>query len=233
MEKTTQQKSGLKSRKGQIMMIIALGSICGLFEVVLGGALTAANFPWRSGLLAGLGLGVIAFAYAILRKPLMAIWIASVAILVKQLAVPVLGRTFMCNTNSCLAVGLEYAALAGVAAFTIKKMQSNGNLRFLTGGAGAFIGSIAFLWIGMKVAPCNYLLTFNQAGGFVSYLYKESLNWTIFSAALFPLGWLIGVKAEASLNRLFENRPRLIYAGASALTAMCWAASAIAIASGM
>jgi hypothetical protein len=197
METTTQQKSGLKSKKGLIIMIIALGSICGLFEVVLGGALTAASFPWRSGLLTGLGLGVVAFAYAIYRKPLMAIGIASVAILVKQLAVPVLGRTFMCNTNSCLAVGLEYLALAGVAVFTMKKMQSSGGLRFLTGGAGALVGSIAFLWIGMRVAPCNYLMSFNQAGGFVSFLYKESLNWTIFSAALFPLGWLIGVKSEA------------------------------------
>jgi hypothetical protein len=233
MKMTAEQKSGLHSRKGQIIMILALGSICGLIEVVLSGALRTADFPWRAGLLTGLGLGIIAFAYAIYRKPIIALGIGFVAVLVKQLAVPVLGQTFVCNANSCLAVGLEYSALAAVALFTMKKMQNNGGLRFLTGGAGAFIGSIGFLLIGMHVAPCNYLLSFNQAGGFVSYLYKESLNWTLFSAALFPLGWLVGVKYEASLARLFENKPRVIYAGASVISVVCWAVSAIAIAGGM
>jgi len=230
---TKSHGSGLHSRKGRFMAILALGSICGLIEVTLSGALRAADFPWRTGVLVGLGFGIVAFALAIYRKPLMALWIALVAILVKQLAVPVLGAPIACKANTCLAVGLEYAALAGIAALAWTAMQGHGGLRAIVGGAGAAVGSVAFLLIGVHVAPCAYLLSFNQAGGFAAYLYRESLNWALFSAVLFPVGWAAGVKSEAALSRLFESQPRLVYAGASSLAAVCWVASAIAMASGM
>lgn len=230
---STNQKSGLHSRKGQIILLLALGSLCGLIEVVLNGALRAGNFPWRAAALTGLGMGILAFIFAIYRKPVMALGVALVAVLVKQLAIPVLNQTFVCDANSCLAIGLEYSALAAVSIFTMKKMQTQTSLRFLTGGTGAFIGSIAFYLIGMHVAPCNYLLSFNSATGFVSYLYRESLSWTLFSAVLFPIGWFIGVKSETALTGLFESKPQFIYVGASALTITCWAISAFAIAGGM
>ena len=233
MDKQLEQNSGLTGRTGRIMMIIALGSLCGLLEVVLGGFLGQAKFPYKSGLLVGLGFGIIAFGFAIYKKPLIAFWMAIVAALCKLMVVPVLGLSVMCKMNSCLAVMLEYTALAGVAAFTMKKMQAKGGYRFLTAGSGALVGSIAFLLIGMHVAPCDYLLGFNQAGGFVSYLYKESLNWVIFAAVLFPLGWMIGERSSDKLAALFQNKPRFAYATASAIAAISWAVCAIAIAGGI
>lgn len=233
MKMSTQQKSGLHSLKGQIILLLVLGSLCGLIEVVLSGALRSINFSWRAGLLTGLGIGILAFIFAIYRRPVLALGVALVAVLVKQLAVPVLNQAFVCDANACLAVDLEYSALAAVSFFALKKSQINKGLLILIGGAGAFIGSIAFYLIGMHVAPCNYLLSFNSATGFVSFLYRESLNWTLFSAVLFPIGWFIGVKSETALSRLFENKPRFIYAGAAALTITCWVISAIAIAGGM
>jgi hypothetical protein len=230
---TKQLVRGLRGLKGQIMVIIALGSLCGLIEVVLSGTLRAVNFPWRAAVLVGLGIGIIAFMFAIYRKPIMALGVAFVAVMVKQLAVPLLNEAFVCDANSCLAVGIEYSAVAVVSIFTMKRMNDKVGFRLLTGGAGAFIGSIAFYLIGMHVAPCNYLLSFNSASGFISYLYRESLSWTIFSTVLFPIGWYIGIKSESALSRLFESKPRVIYAGASVLTIICWAISAIAIAQGM
>jgi hypothetical protein len=232
MDNQPKQNSGLTGKTSRIMLVIALGSLCGLIEVVLGGLLAQAKFPYKSGLLAGLGFGIIAFAYAIYKKPLMAFWIGIVAVLCKQLVVPVLGLSVMCKMNSCLAVVLEYTALAGVAAITMKRMKTKGGYRLLTGGSGALIGSVAFLFIGMHVAPCEYLLGFNQAGGFVSFLYKESLSWVVFSSVLFPIGWVIGEKQANRLALLYQNKPRLAYAGVSAIAAICWAICAIAIAGG-
>ncbi len=230
---TTQGESRLHRRTGQLIMIIALGSICGLIEVVLSGALRATDFPWRVGVLIGLGFGIVGFALAIHRQPVMALWIALVAVLVKQMTVPLLGVSIMCKANSCLAVGIEYAALAGVSALTMRKMAARGPWRSLTGGAAALIASLAFLWIGRHVAPCTYLLSFGQTGGFVSYLHQESLNWVVFSAVLFPIGWSAGTRSEAALVRRFEETPRVAYAGAFSLTVLCWTASALAIAGGM
>jgi hypothetical protein len=233
MNSQLDQLNNLSGKKAMIVAVIVLGSLAGFIEIVLSGFLKWANFPWTSGLLVGLGLGIIAFAYAIFKKPLMAIGIGLVAVLCRQMAIPILGLSEICKMNSCVAVLLEYSALAAIASITMKKMESGRNWRVLTGASAAVVGSLAFYYIGMRVAPCNYLLSFNSGAGFLSYLYKESLNWTILSAALVPLGWFLGEKLTARVSSLSTAKPRKFYAGAYGVALACWVICAIAIASGI
>ncbi len=61
MNNLESKNEGLNSTKGRIIAIIVLGSLCGFIEVILGGLLRKAGFPVTSGLLTGLGFGIIAF----------------------------------------------------------------------------------------------------------------------------------------------------------------------------
>jgi len=220
-------------KKKFFVMALVLGSVCGLMEVVFGGLLHHGFFQqFRSAILTGVGLGIIGFALAILGKPVIAVLIGIVAVLSKQMVVPVLGVSVMCKMNSCLAVMLEYGGFFAVAAITMNKMKKNAVLRPLTAGAGVLAGSIAYYFIGMRVAPCAYMLSFNRAGGFVSFMAAEGLIWAAFSAVLFPLGWLAGEKYREGVFAL-SQRPRLFYAGASAIVIFCWIVSAAAISLGI
>ncbi len=221
------------SKKNFLISVLILGSLCGLLEVVLGGLLRQFNFPYRAGLLTGLGFGVIAVGLAIFKKPTMAIWIGLVAVLCRQLIIPILHVSIMCKANSCLAIMLEYSALAGIAAIFLWGKKGNAGRRILTGGGAAFVASIAFYLIGMQVAPCRYLLSFQGAGGLAAFLWKEGLSWMIFSAVLFPLGWQVGEKITEKTFILLARRPRLYYSAATVITVFCWVACALAISGGI
>ncbi len=93
----------LANRQGLIHLLIwilVFGSLWGLSEVALGGGLRAANFPYRSGLLTGVGMAVMGIALASSRKPLIPIGVGMVAALVTLLVVPILHVSVMCKANS-------------------------------------------------------------------------------------------------------------------------------------
>jgi hypothetical protein len=163
----------------------------------------------------------------------MGILIGIVAVLCKQLVVPILHVSVMCKMNSCLAVLLEYGAITGIAAVAINKMRGNVSIRILTGGAAALVGAIAFHFVGMRVAPCNDLLAFNRPGGLYSFLFKEGLSWIIFSAILFPIGWLTGEKLATKIFYVFEQRPQMSYRGAALTAILCWIVCAVSISLGL
>ena len=223
---------GKTSRTTLILAVVVLGSLCGLVEVVGGGLLKQWEFPFRSGLLVGLGFGVIAFGLAIFKKPVIALFIGLFAVLSKQLAVVALHMPLMCMANSNLAVLIEYGMLAGVATIMMGGMKSNLRSRILAGGSAAALGSIAFYFIGMHAAPCAYLLSFNSAGGFVSYLAKESLSWTVAAAVFFPIGWTVGQRFSERTLAFLSVRPNYFYVGSVLLTAICWVSSTYAMSIG-
>ena len=215
--------------KGLFLAMLALGSMCGLVEVVAGNALHQTGIHF-SGLLVGLGCVLIGIGLAIYRKPWMILGMGLVACMCKQLVVPVLGMAFACKANSCLAVLLEYGSLAGISALTLNSMRKNTGARILTAGSGIFLGSVIYYFAGMRVSPCPYMLSFNAAGGFINFVTKEGLVWAAFSAALFPLGWSIAEQVSKKTAVMFEQKPRLFYLGTALTTAVCLIACIISIA---
>jgi hypothetical protein len=226
--------SGQKTNtKNLILAIIVLGSICGLVEVVISGLLKQVDFVYRSALLVGLGFMVIGFGLAIFKKPAMAFFLALITIMSKNLAVVMLHLPALCMANSSLAVLLEYGALGGIAAFSMGGLAKSTKARIAVGGGAAASSAIAFYFVGMHVAPCNYLLSFNTSAGFFSYLIAEALPWTIAAVVLFPLGWLVGEKLADRTLAMLEARPSLYYVGSVVTTAVCWALCAVAISNGL
>jgi hypothetical protein len=229
------EQNDSKSAQGNTdlwLVVLALGSVAGLIEVVAGGLLRDLKFPFTSGLLTGLGFAIIGIGFAIFKKPILGIIIGLVAILCKLLIVPIMHVSVMCSANSCLAVLLEYGALSGIAATMGSKMQGKVYRRILAGGSAALISSIAFYFIGMRLAPCNYLMTFREAGVF-SFVSKEGSSWIISSVILFPLGWLVGQRMSDKMVLQLMLKPRLIHGGAALIVILCWTISAIGISQGL
>lgn len=212
------------------LMILILGSLWGLFEVVLGGAMRQAKVPYASAALVGLGLGTMGIGLALVRRPASLLGIPVVAVLCKQLVVPILHVSVLCKANSCLAVLLEGAALVGAVALL---GRGRGDLqRMAVGAAAGFAGAGLFWAVGRHVAPCAYLLSFNSPAGLLRFLVVEGLLWAAFSAILFPLGYRAGELVGSYLPAA-RTRPALFYGIAAVVIAGCWVASALAIAAGL
>ena len=207
--------------------ILMFGSIWGLSEVALGGGLQAANFPYRAGLLTGIGMAIMGIALVIYKKPAMLIGIGLVTVLVKLLAVPILHISVMCKANSCIAVFTEAIALSLLAFLLLREMGKNIYMRMGSGALAAIAASVCFYFVGMQVAPCQYLLSFTPGG----FIVTEGLIWAAFSAILLPLGYLVGEKL-ASINSPVLTRRPIYYAASVSTVLFCWGVSALAIAAG-
>jgi hypothetical protein len=212
--------------------ILVLGSLWGFSEVVLSGLMKAAGLPYAAGILTGIGIGLMAIAVAMFRKPLMLVGIAVVAILCKQLVVPILHVSVLCKANSCLAVLLDGLTLAGTVAITGRKLRTRSLARIVTGASTALLAAGAFHFSGIRLAPCPYLLSFNRPGGLLAFLAVEGVPWAVFSAPLFPVGYRVGEWLENTVLAMRTRQPLLYYAANVALVGSCWLASAAAIAAG-
>jgi len=211
-----------------IMGVLVFGSIWGLSEVALSGGLRAANFPYASGLLTAIGMALMGMALVILKKPAMLIGIGLVAVSVKLLVVPILHVSVMCKANSCIGVLTEAVALSLIAFLLLTEKGKNIYARMGSGALAAITASIGFYFIGMQVAPCQYLLSFSPAG----FIVTEGLIWAAFSAISLPLGYLAGEKLAAITPAVLTRQP-VYYAISTSTVLLCWGASALAIMAGL
>lgn len=217
----------------RLIAVLVLGSLWGFAEVVLGGLMKVAGVPYRSGILTGLGVGMMAIAVGAFRKPVLTAGIALVAACCKQLVVPILHVSFMCKANSCLAVILDGVALLGVTALAGRWLDTGYPARVASGASAALLAAVSFYFAGMRLAPCNYLLSFNRPGGLVAFLGAEGLIWMIFSAIFFPIGYVAGKRAGNAIPAWRVSKPFLYYTLNAVIVVFSWLASAVAIAAGI
>jgi hypothetical protein len=226
------REEGAPSARSLAVAVLALGSLWGLAEVVLNDAVRAAELPFRAGILTGFGMLAMGLLLGFGRKPLAILGVPAAAVLVKQLVVPILGASVLCKANSCLAVLLEGAALAGAAALAARWMSRSAAARAGAGAGAGLLSAVPFYFVGLALAPCAYLASFDRAGGFAAFMVQEGLVWAAFSAVLFPVGFALGARVRAPLAALESRRP-LAYAGAAvAVAACCWITAAAAIYAG-
>ncbi len=215
-----------------VLAILVFGSMWGLIEVVGGGLLIKLNSPTKAVFLTGLGLGTMAIALAVYRRTWILLIAPLIAMAVKQLVVPVLGLPVTCMANGSLAVMLEGLSFGGAAYLLSRPIKKSFAGRATAGFAGAFVGGTAFWAIGMHIAPCAYLMSFNSTAGFFRFMAQESLLWAAFSALTVPVGYAIGERIRDRVGSFAEARPSLYYIGLAVAIVLCWGFSAFAISKG-
>ena len=215
-----------------LTIVLVTGSLWGFTEVVLDSAVRTAGLPFRSGILTGIGIGLLAVALGALRRPATLVLLPLIAILVKQLVVPILHVSVMCAANSCLAVMMGGLAVSGVVYAVGRRLDRNRLVQAASGASGALLAAGAFYFAGMRLAPCKYLLSFNSPAGFVRFMLVEGLVWAAVSAALFPVGYRVGSQVRDTVLAQ-KQRSWLYYAASAAVVVGSWAASAVVIAAGL
>ena len=229
---TNQSVKDAKQTVDLWIAITVLGSLWGLAEVVLGGAIKAAGIPCASAILVGVGMGIMGIAIGAFRKPLMLAGVALFAVLCKQLVVPIMHVSVMCKANSCLAVALEALALAGAVTLATHRLETGDLAKTATGLSSGLLAAAAFHFAGMRLAPCQYLLSFSRPGGFAAFMLAEGILWGAFSGILFPVGHAAGRRLARTVLALRTSRRRIYYAASTVLLISCWMGSALAIAAG-
>ncbi len=214
-----------------LLLIAVLGSLWGLSEVFVSGAIRMSTLPFRAGILTGIGLGLIAIAVGALRRPGLLLGIPVLAALCKLLVVPILKVSPVCEANSCMAVLLEGSAMAGAVVLAGQRLHRSRLLQAASAASAALLAAGVFFYAGMHVAPCNYLMSFNRPFGLMAFMGSEGLSWALASALLFPLGYRLGEGLRAAVL-IREEKPGLFYLTSSALVLGSWIISAIAIAKG-
>jgi hypothetical protein len=215
-----------------LIAVVVLGSLWGFTEVVLDSAIRTAGLPFRAGILTGIGIGLLAIAVGAFRRPAMLVLIPPIAILCKQLVVPIVNVSVMCKANSCLAVMLEGLTVTSVVYLIGRRLDRDRVIQAASGASGALLAAGAFYFAGMRLAPCQYLLSFSSPVGFVRFMLVEGLVWAAFSAVLFPVGYRVGARLRDTT--LAQGRkPWLYYAASATIVVGSWAASAVAIAAGL
>jgi hypothetical protein len=152
-----------------IMGIVLFGSLWGLSEAVIGDLIWTTGIPFRAGILTGIGIGILGAALGLYRMPAVLPLIALTTALSKQLVVPILGLSFLCKANSCAALLLLGFSVTGMTFLTGSHLKRSTFLRAATALSAALIAAFAFYFIGMRLAPCAYLLSFAGAGGLQSF----------------------------------------------------------------
>jgi len=206
------------------IMVLVLGTIWGFSEVFLSDTIKIWGIPFRAGILTGIGIGIMGIALGYGKKVLPLIGIALVTMAAKQLVVPVLQCSVLCKANSCAAVFLQGVALCGVAAIAGRKLNNTRSARFITPISAALASAGAFYFIGMKLAPCPYLLSFNHAGGFLSFMTAEGLAWAAFSGILFPAGYKLGSVLKNTIPEIKTAKPAAYYLTAATALICCYTA---------
>ncbi len=216
-----------------MIAILVLGSLWGLSEVVVNGGIRAAGLPYRAGILAGVGMGIMGIAMGLFGKARMLVLIGLLAVLLKQLVVPILHVSVLCKANSCIAVMFQGLALATVVSVMGRRFEKSDLARITTGVSAGLLAALAFYPVGIRVAPCPYLLSFCRPGGYGAFMAAEGLIWAAFSGILLPAGYWLGQQMEGVILVPGRKKPVLYYAVSGAVVACCWVAGALAIAAGI
>jgi hypothetical protein len=209
-----------RSSKKEIMLwILILGSLWGLSEAVLGNAMSG-GMPLRASVFTGIGIGIMGIALGAFKRPTMLIGIALITAASKQVAVPLLGCSILCKANSCLAVLLHATFLAGTITLTGKR-SGNAVPLFLAGFSAVLLSAATFYFAGMRLAPCDYLLSFNHTGGLLAFIKTEGIAWALFSGIALPAGFRFGESLKDCMSQ-FRSKPWIYYTASSAIIFCCW-----------
>lgn len=212
------------SAKITLLLALLIGSLWGLSEALMGPVIRAAAAPLRAAFLTGIGMAWLGLFLALSRRPLFLIIAAFTTMATMHISVPVLHCSFLCKANSSLAVLLHGVSCSIVVLTAGKKFHTMSSFRILSGFAAPLLSGTLFFYLGMKLAPCTYLLSFNHSPGLVSFFVQEILPWSLFSMVFLPAGYWAGSCVRNTILSFRERKTVLFVTGSLAAILICWIA---------
>lgn len=216
-----------------VIGILVFGSIWGLLEATLGGAMHLVNFPNTGAIMGGVGMAVMGLSLALYRKPLMLMGIGAIAASFKLLNVWLL--LIPINVphiiNPVAAILLEAIAFSLVASLLMNWMTKN-PYTFVWGVVLAgMLSAFSFALVAVYVTHIP-ITTQSGIDSVREFVISNGLVQAIFAGVLAPLGYLAGKKLTL-ITSYVSARKSVFYAISTTTILACLGISTLAIITGL
>jgi hypothetical protein len=225
------------SQSGDILRvaigILVFGSIWGLVEATLGGALHFVHFAYKGAITGGVGMAIMAAFVVTYRRPKLAFCIAVIAALFKPLSALIYGQPIFAPFvyNPASAILLEGLGFTLVVSLLFKGFESSIKTRIGAGVSTGYLSAIIYAILASSLGMGNW-----ASMGVTERVTAALINGTalaIVGTCLLMLGYLVGTKLRPNFWQFMTVKPRAFYASTIAITAFCWIGAAVAFASGL
>jgi len=216
-----------------VIGILVFGSVWGLVEATLGGALHLIHFTYKGAITGGIGMSIMATFVVMYRRPKLVFFIAAIAAMFKLLSAVIYGQPIFTPfvVNPASAILLEGLAFSLVASLLFKGFESSIKARI---GAGVAAGYLSIILYGViaSAAGMGIWASWGLAERASSVL-ANGTGLAIVGTCLLLLGHLVSMRLRPKFWQFSDLKPRAFYASTIAITAFCWIGAVVAFASGL
>ncbi len=204
-----------------VLGILVFGSVWGLVEATLGGALHLVHFAYKGAITGGVGMAIMAAFVATYRRPKLVFWLGVIAALFKPLSALIYGQPVFAPfvVNPASAIILEALGFTLVVSLLFKGFEGNVKSRIGAGVAAGYLSIILY-----AVAASALGLGKWASWGLAERLTSVAIDGTALAVAgtgLLLLGYLASMKFRPSFWQFMTVRPKAFYASTIAITALC------------
>ena len=228
--KTVSQSGDIVSA---IVGIVLFGSIWGLVEATLGGALHLVHFAYKGAITGGIGMAIMATFVVMYRRPKLVFCIAVIAALFKPLSAVVYGHPIFAPfvVNPASAILLEGLAFSLVVSLLFKRFEGSVKVRIAAGISAGYLSIILYGVLASAAGMGNW-----ASWGLAERLSSVFANGTglaIAGTSLLLLGHLVGTKLRPNFWQLMTVKPKAFYASTTATIVCCWIIAVVALRPGL
>jgi len=222
--KTDSQSASILSA---IVGILVFGSIWGLVEATLGGALHLVHFAYKGAITGGIGMAIMAAFVVTYRQPKLVFWLGVIAALFKPLSAVIYGQPIFAPfvVNPASAILLEALAFTLVVSLLFKGFESSIKARIAAGISAGYVSAILYAILASAIGMGNWAswgLTER-----VTAALTDGTALAIAGTALLLLGYLVSAKLRPNFWQLMTAKPKAFYASNIAIMAFCWIVAAV------
>ena len=203
--------------------ILVFGSVWGLVEATLGGALHFIHVPlfYKGAIPGGIGMAIMATFVVMYRRPKLVFFIAAIAAMFKPLSAVIYGQPVFAPfvVNPASAILLEGLAFTLVVSLLFKGFESSTKMRIGTGVAAGYLSATLYAILASSLGMGSWAHMGVAEGVATALTIGTSL--AIVGTCLLFLAYLVGTKLRQNFWQLMTVRPRAFYAGTIAITALC------------
>jgi hypothetical protein len=216
-----------------IIGILVFGSVWGLVEATLGGALHLIHFTYKGAITGGIAMSIMAAFVVTYRRPRLVFWVGVIAALFKPLSALIYGQPVFSPfvVNPASAILLEGLGFTLVTSLLFKGFESSIKTRVAAGISAGYLSAILYAVLASAVGMGRWA-SWGATERLVAAL-TDGTALAIAGTALLFLGHLVGTKLRPRFWQLRSTKPSLFYASTTATIVGCWVIAAVAFASGL
>lgn len=216
-----------------IIGIMVFGSIWGLVEATLGGALHLVHFAYKGAVTGGIAMAIMGAFVVMYRRPKLVFWLGVIAALFKPLSALIYGQPVFSPfvVNPASAILLEGLAFTLVVSLLFKGFESSIKARIAAGISAGYLSAILYAILASAVGMGRWASWGMTERGTAALTDGTAL--AIAGTALLLLVYVASIKVRPNFWQFMTLKPKTFYASTVAITAFCWIGAAVAFASGL